>query len=76
LFPLCCLCFPAVCWLGCFFSTFFPAQVAWRRRGGLGVGSQMGCLGVCDIIYIYIKSIRYRYNLGSSFFPYLGSYFF
>ena len=54
LFPLCCLCFPAVCWLGCLFSTFFPAQVAWRRRGGLGVGSQMGCLGVRDIIYIYI----------------------
>ena len=30
------------------------------------MGSQMGCFGVCDIIYIYI--IRYRYNLGSFFF--------
>ena len=38
-----------------FFHFFFLAQVAWRRRGGLGVGSQMGCcLGVCDILYIYI----------------------
>ena len=60
-----------------FFFHFFPGPggmaATWRPGRGISDGLLLG--SVWYFIYIYIYSIRYRYNLGSSFFPYLGSYF-